>query len=570
MKIGQKHPQPQWLVILLFLLFFFLALDSLTGDSPTMDEQNHIARGITFLKTADPRLSLEHPPLVNGISALLLLTLPDVHLPLDHTSWQMQPPDVYWYIFAEQFLWVYNHDVTRMVFLARLPIVFLTMFLGLVGYQAARQMWGKDSAPLALGLMLFDPNLLAHGRYATTDLGGTLFVFLATWLLWRLWKRPSRTRWLWLVGGIGLAFASKLSTLVFVPIWLVLALLPQPFQKNNLTAILRRGWLLTTAVFVSFFVVWVIFAFEWRNFRFQSPLLNSLNNWQGPMPTFWAGIEQIFFISGGGRPGFLWGQFSNEGFWNYFPVAFAVKTPLFVLGMVGISAVLLLKNRPTRPQTLFLLLPPLLYLLLSMQSALNIGYRHLLPILPFLYLTVAGLNVLPINIRLPATVPSSPVFRSIISRLLTTAVLLALVWADSRIHPHYLGFFNVIAGGPENGYNILIDSNIDWGQDLLRLKQWMAENGVNEVKLGWFGTADPDYYHIRYQPLPGLGMGKFYALWGAPPFNPQAPEPGVYAISVSSLWELPLPTEQKYVYPWFRARPPTDRVGYSILIYRVP
>lgn len=561
----------RWLAVPLFLLFFFVAVDSLVGDSPTMDEQNHIARGMAFLKTADPRLSLEHPPLINALSSLPLLTLPDVRLPFDHPSWQRQPPDVYWYQFAEQFLWVYNHDVTRMVFLARLPVVFLTMGLGLVGYHFARQLWGRRAAWFALCFLLFDPNILANGRYATTDLGGALFVFLATFLLWRCWKRPSWGRWGWAALGMGLAFGSKLSTLTFVPIWGVLAIfsaLEEPRFGNRAYQVGKHLFLLGSAGLASIGVVWAIFGFEWGQFLFRTSELAVWNGWQGPMPTFWAGIEQILNVSSGGRPGFLLGQFSNEGFLAYFPVALAVKTPLVVLGGGLISAVLLTITPSTRHKALFLLISAVLYFGFSMQSSLNIGYRHLLPMLPFLHLLVAGLA----EWRLEISDWRAVNLQSLISNLhlLPIVVAVGLITAVFTIHPHYLSYFNGLAGGPENGYNILIDSNIDWGQDLLRLKTWMAENNVAEIKLGWFGTADPDYYGIANQPLPGVGLHKHYSLWGNLPFNPQAPEPGIYAISVTSLWELPLPNDQKYVYPWFRARPPDHRIGYSILIYEIP
>jgi hypothetical protein len=128
-----------------------------------------------------------------------------------------------------------------------------------------------------------------------------------------------------------------------------------------------------------------------------------------------------------------------------------------------------------------------------------------------------------------------------------------------------LSYFNLAAGGPKNGGNILIDSNIDWGQDLFRLQDWMAENGVERVNLSWFGSADPAYYDLSYDPLPGLP--RHFDLWWDVPFDAADPPPGIYAISVSNLWELPL--EDKVVFPWFRARQPDDRVGYSIFIYRV-
>lgn len=564
-----------WLLVPAILLFWWLALSSLADDSPTVDEQNHLARGAAFVFTGDPRLSLEHPPLVNALSALPLLILPDVKLPLDDASWQRQPPDVYWYRFAEQFLWVYNHDVTRMVFLARLPIVFLTLGLALVGYHFAGQIWGASSRIWAFLFLLFDPNVLAHGRYTTTDLGGTAFLFLAAFLLWRMWQADGWNwrRWLWAALGLGLAFGSKLSTLVFVPIFGLLAVLPLFGERETRGfgdgAAWRRLAQFLSAGLLSIGVVWVIFGFEWGLFLFKDDgILAGLNAWRGPMPTFWAGLEQVLFISSGGRPAFLLGHFSSEGFLAYFPVAFLVKTPLVTIVGLGVTAVLFLRNGirinadergfVVWKKALFLLLPAIFYFLFSMQSALNIGYRHLLPILPFVYLLISGMANDASRMMNDA------------SRTTLLFVFIGLLLVDFSIHPHYLSYFNLAAGGPENGRNILIDSNIDWGQDLLRLKQWMEENEVESVKLGWFGTAVPDYYGIRYEPIPGTPLYEFYSLWGSPPFEPVAPESGVYAISVTSLWELPLPDDQKYVYPWFRAREPDDRIGYSILIYEIP
>src|SRR5690606_3486355 len=128
----------------------FLAVDSLIADSPTMDEQNHIARGLAFLRTGDPRLSLEHPPLVNSLSALPLLTMPELQLPTDHASWERREG---WYEFADLFMWQYNHDVARVMFLARMPIVFMSLGLALVGYQFSRRFWGAAAGIPALVLL---------------------------------------------------------------------------------------------------------------------------------------------------------------------------------------------------------------------------------------------------------------------------------------------------------------------------------------------------------------------------------------------------------------------------------
>jgi hypothetical protein len=150
---------------------------------------------------------------------------------------------------------------------------------------------------------------------------------------------------------------------------------------------------------------------------------------------------------------------------------------------------------------------------------------------------------------------------SLVLLVLALGVLLPTLW----LHPHYLSYFNLLAGGPANGASILADSSNDWGQDLLRLQDWMAENEEETIKLGWFGTADPAYYRINFEPLPGFPRAEFLALWANPPFNPENPEPGLYAISASSLWESHW--EARHVYAWFRAHEPTDRIGYSIYIY---
>lgn len=535
-----------------------------------MDEQNHLARGLTYWRTGDPRLSVEHPPLVNLLSTLPLLTMPEITLPLDHPSWERRPPDVFWYVFAEQLLWQQNRDldIQKMMFLARLPVVYLLIGLALLGGIVARRMWGRRAALPVFLLLLFDPNLLAHGRYTTTDLGGTLFIFLASFLLWRLWQGPGGVRaWLWAALGIGLAFSSKLSALAFVPIWALQAALPlYGAQKRGAAAAARRLAELLAAGLAALLVVWLVFGLEWGAYHFLDPRLSGFNALRGPLPTFLAGIERILLLSEGGRPAFLLGQFSNDGFLFYFPIALLVKTPLLSLIFFAAAAAVLLLIPSTRDRALFLLLPAAAYMGLSMASALNIGYRHLLPILPFLYVLVGGLLAEPVRARLAAKWPGWG--RRPWPAALLALLVLSLLSIDLRLHPHYLSTFNSLAGGPAKGHRVLVDSNIDWGQDLLRLRAWLAEEGAETVRLGWFGTADPDYYGLVYEPLPGGPRPPFWSQWTSPPFNVNAPEPGLYAISASSLWEYPL--AQKNVYTWFRAREADARVGYSILIYRVP
>ncbi len=553
--IALQSESMRWITVALLLLFFWLAMASMVDDSPTMDEQNHIARGYAFLKTADPRLSMEHPPLINAWAAVPLLALPDLQLPTDDPSWQREPIGWFWYDFADAFFWERNNveAVSQMVVLARIPMILLTMGLGVLGLHIARSLWGKWAGVIGLGLILFDPTVMAHGRYATTDVGGSMMLLLASWLLWRLWHGGSLV---WAAVGLGLAFASKLSNLGFVPIWGVMAILPLYLSQEE-TQQRHGGRRLArylAAGVLSIGVVWAIFGFEWGAFLFLDERLHWLNQWQGPMPTFWAGVERIMFKTGGGEPAFLNGAYAADGFRTYFPIALWAKTvPTTLLAFV-VAAGWLLVKRPTRHKALFWLLPAVAYFALAVQGGLNIGYRHLMPILPMLYICVAGLTTC-----------------GWLGRLLATLTLLGTIVSSLLIHPHYLSYFSPVVGGASNGWQILIDSNVDWGQDLYRLRDWMAENEVERVNLGWFGSSRPHHF-IDYDPLPG-GSADFLGLWFDPPFDPQQPEPGIYAISVHNLQEMPIryydAFETSSVYGYFRQREPDVRIGYSINIYFV-
>ncbi len=551
------------LPILLLLAFFGLAMSSLTGDSPTMDEQNHIARGLAFLRTGDPRLSVEHPPLINVLAALPLLT-ESVTLPVDDWSWEAAE----WYRFADLLLWHSQNDADRMVFLARLPILWLSLLLGASLFRLTRAWFPAavdrrwvDPALVALMLFVFDPNLMAHSRYVTTDLGAAALVFWSSAALW--WAVGRRFSLPAVVGAgavYGLALSAKLSTLVFGPMLALLGLVALLSRWRAEPLYVRRVLLRFCVAYpvAALLVVWAVFAFDW------GPV--SAGGLAVPMPVFWRGVQAILDQSGGGRPGFLLGRFSTEGFAAYFIIALGVKTPLATLGLLGWAAARLGRRmvrgdgpgaRSHVGVSLWLVLPALGYLAVSSQSAVNLGYRHLLPMLPLLFAFGAGQFA---DLDLAGTVGWA-------GRLALGGLLVWVVGANLSIFPHYLSYFNEVVG-PGNGYRVLVDSNIDWGQDLKRLRHWMQSEGQSRVKLAWFGSAPPQYYGVDYDPLPGLPH--HFDLWENPPFNPAEPGPGTYAISVSMLQELHRRDEDKTVFAWFRARKPDDRVGYSVLIYEVP
>jgi len=290
--------------------------------------------------------------------------------------------------------------------------------------------------------------------------------------------------------------------------------------------------------------VWATYAFQIAPAVAGGPAI--------PMGTYWGGILAVFRNVQGGRPAYLLGETRLDGWHAYFPIVFGVKTPLAVLMLLPLAACLPAKE-PRRRSGSFLLTPVATYWMAALAGDLNLGYRHLLPTLPLLYIWAAQ--------RLGRVRPQA-------WRRLWPAMLLWLAVDTAMISPHFLAYVNPLGGGPEQGWRVVADSNIDWGQDLKYLSAYLEQHSPEvPLWLSWFGSSYPERYGITdYRPLPGLPH--HFNLWFEPaPFDAVQPEPGLYAISVSNLVELPL--MEKHFFDAFRMREPDVRIGYSIHIYYV-
>ena len=201
-------------------------------------------------------------------------------------------------------------------------------------------------------------------------------------------------------------------------------------------------------------------------------------------------------------------------------------------------------------QNIYVLLPLFTFLATAMMMKLNIGVRHILPIQPFVLL-LAGTAIAELyaSHRRPF-------------RLLLGAACLVAVVEFALICPHYLAFFNQFVGGPRNGHKYLVDSNLDWGQDLKGLKGWMDGHGVSHINLSYFGTADPAYYNIDCTYLPG---GPFFTdrLVKSPDL------PGYIAVSVTNLRGVYFGESSRLIYHKLLSAEPVAIIGDSIYIYRL-
>lgn len=529
------------------LVWLMLArmLGAATVLSPVVDEQSHISRGVSVLRTGDARLQIGHPIGLNLWQALPLALDPSIQLPLDHEAWLTAA----WDRFGDQFLWHVNANPDGIVFRARVMVMLLTLVLGALVFRWARELHGPGAGLLALALYTLDPNVIAHGMLATTDLGVTLFVFAATYALWRATRSDER-RWYVATGALaGLALVTKYSALFLIPVFAVL-LAFQLRGRVSLRLILRRS------AFIIVLAVLVVLAIYLLRIDLY---LSELSFLMANMQT---------------HPSFLLGERSIEGWWYYFLVTFVLKTPLptllFVLAGLGIS----LRQQPrvesqgggaqtsstSVSQAAFLIAPPALYLLFSVASGFNVGYRHLLPALPFLFVYVS--QVARMRLSLPSSSPAIAAQRRGFSPQSLAVIVVLVAWlglSSFGAHPDFIAYFNEAAPAPR--YDVLIDSNLDWGQSLKQLRAYLEANSIERVKLSYFGTADPSAYGIAYDPLP---------RWPPPQttdFVSANPAPGAYAISASNLQGVLL--DDPSTFDWFRHRRPDAIVGQSILVYHV-
>ncbi|MGH7197613.1 MAG: hypothetical protein ACREH5_02585, partial [Candidatus Omnitrophota bacterium] len=426
-----------------------------------------------------------------------------------------------------------------------------------------------------------DPNVLAHGQIVHTDIPFTAFFFISTYFFWRALERLTVLNLLLTAAFFALATITKYSYPLVVIVWTVLGFLkvfsatPQPCGIGATRTVSNRlgKAAVLGVIFLSAFLAAYLFTWAAYGFRFNAvadgerPLSvvqvlpeNSMARAAAsflvqhrllPEASIYGQLHLQKYFS---RPAYLLGETSDHGFLSYFPIAFAVKTPLptLLLFLAGIVAMGLL--RKDRAAKLFLILPALVYFSFAVWSRMNIGLRHILPIYPFLFVFAGGAAVELWRCQ---------------TRVRKGLVLLGVwfFWSSMSSYPHYLSFFNELAGGAENGHRVLIDSNLDWGQDLKGLKRWMESQGVKKIQFLYFGLAYPEYYGIDAAYPPGSWVRY------DPPATQSAEVPNYIVISADLLYGTDIyvlePEKQKEFVRKFRTKTPVAVIGHSLYVYRL-
>jgi hypothetical protein len=545
-------------VIVLLATMTTLQIVSARQETQTFDEGFYLAAGYSYWKLADFRLEPQHPALGKLLVSFPLLFLNPV-LPVDHSSWaRANDTDFGW-----EFMHANRVPADTMLFAGRLMTVGVSLCLGVAIALWTRRTFGAAAAILALLFYCFDPSVLAHGHYVTNELLVTLFAFLACTAWWRYLRAPA---WGWLaVTGLltGLALATKLSALFLFPVVFLLYCIawrrhPSRFDAKRLVISMS---LLAICAFLTVAGTYVqrldLLIPATRSARLADPSIRMIRDEDQANPIgkslAWIGgrlglrahpfllsVGKLGSHNTGGHPAYLLGMRSQRGWWYYFPVAFAVKTPIATLAALLLVRVLAAKWLRTSAAVNWpvLLVPLIVYLPLSMTTHINIGLRHLFPIFPFLFIAIGAIIAgMDWNWRAPAAI----------------ALGIGLVAETASVHPHHLAFFNRFVGGPAQGARYLLDSNLDWGQDLKKLKAFADRKRIDRLCLAYFGKASPEYYGLAAAGLPN-----------APDSEEWNSVDCIAAVSANQLYGLYDSPER---FARLRQMEPIAKVGYSIYVY---
>nr|ADU56117.1 hypothetical protein CA878-39 [uncultured organism CA878] len=455
-------------------------------QTPTVDESIYVGTSVVYLEQHSLRYNPEHPPLGKLIIATGV-AFAGAHLDPAFTGHQ--------YELAKHVLYESGNDPGRLLLLARLPVIVLTLLFGLVAFAFARDLFGPVGGVVALGLFAFSPDLIAHGSLATLDVPMAGFLLTSVWLLWRARRRPAR--YLPLAGlALGAALATKMSALAALPVLLPLAVLSvwharrtRDLDLKGTARLLGLGVAAAAGVaLIAVAVVWASHLAVDPRLRWETPPnaapvhgVRALVDWLPFPEPYLYGLRDQFGMEDLEWNGFLFGRHYTGSLWYYLPAALLVKTPLGALALWPAGAAVMSAVPRLRPAAPYVLVTTAVLLAAAMTGNRDIGVRYVL--FTSMFLAVAAAGLIAIRRRWANT---------------AVAVLVAFAAVSSlSTFPYYLPYSNEAFGGPANTHRHLHDSNVDWGQDLGRLAERLTERYAGErVWLAYHGMALPSHYGI--------------------------------------------------------------------------
>lgn len=576
----------RWVVLLMLAVHAALLAWGAYQHSPTMDEPTYLAAGISHLTLCRFELGRVSPPLLRMVAAApVLLAEPKTDwtaytdFPGSRADWQV----------ARDFLEANGSRSFWLFRVARWACIPFSLLGGYVCFRWAVELYGAPAGLVASALWCFSPNILGHGQLMSPDVGGAAIGVLACYLFWRWLGKPG---WGAATGagvGLGLAELTRTTWLILYPTWILVWLIWQwrARREQQQVAGARAAYQFAFCMLLSLYVLNLGYLFEGSfqklgKFRFVSETLagpgsgvgapgNRLaDTWLGELPVplprnYVLGIDIQKSDFERRWWSYLGGEHRYGGWWYYYLYGLAVKVPLGTLLLVMLAALRRLgKNRVAwrwRDDLVLILPAVFVFVLVSSQTSFSHHVRYAFLALPFLFVW-------------SGRVGSAFRRESWKTAAVVTAALLWTISSSLTVYPHSLAYFNELVGGPQHGHQHLINSNIDWGQDLLYLRRWLDEHPrVGRLRLAYYGPVDPDFAGIDFTLPPRFSRLQHPGSEAAIHL-----EPGWYAVSVTFLRGRPYGSYNGrgeradvalYDFNYFLELTPTAMAGYSIYIYRV-
>jgi hypothetical protein len=516
-----------WIAVALIAIACLRIVATYADISVTWDEPGHMACGLQYLGDHVYRYESQHPPLARVMSALGPFL--SGARPLGGKQQDLEGVAVMFHS---------GHPGTILT-LMRLGILPFFVLASLVVYAWSRRYFGAAFAALAAGLFTLVPTVLAHGGLATTDMPLTACLAAAYFALLLWAEEPTWKHSVFLGVATGLAVTSKFTTLGYLPAVTIFSLIvylavERPGMQECTAAIRTRALPFAVAVGTGALVIWAVYSFSF------GPLPGG--HISVPAPELFDGIRSALTHNDTGHAAYLLGEIRNRGWWYFFPVVLTVKTPLgwLLLAIIGTGVAL-----AHRRQLKYLL--PIAFvlgiLIPAMTSHVNIGLRHILPI--FVGLSIlAALGLMRLIQHAPA------------GKWAGAAALVLVAWiaiSGFSRHPDYIGYFNEIAGDqPER---IVLDSDLDWGQNTIRLARRLRELRATQVAFSEFSFTSE-----QLMAWPGLPT--------VHPLNALVPAEGWNVVSPTR-WMMRRYNFSDPRQPWFVYFRPAEKVG-SLWLYYFP
>jgi hypothetical protein len=600
-----------------------LLLVGMRWNFTVVDEMAHVPAGISHWQTWDFSLYRVNPPLARMLAALpVLLARP--YTTYAHLN-QIPGARADWTV-GRDFAELNAPRYFDLICLARLPGVLWSLLGAWIINRWCRELYGDWAGCLGVALWVFDPTVLAFAQVVTPDIPAAVAGLLATYAFWRYLRSGTWTLTCWTGLLLGVAQLTKFTMVVLYGVWPLIGLAhylgrryrlgraklcpgpepsgwdgASPSRSSHSLAASQAGRapggsgrraLQALAIFlISLDLINMGYFFqdtcrELGDFTFLSRTLTGKSHAWGnrfrdgwldrlivPIPAeYLQGIDAQKKDFESAYPSYLAGEWRTRGWWYYYLYALAVKEPLGFWTLVVWGLILTVTRHPSSSRwedELTLWLPAAVILIVvSSQTGFNHHMRYVLPAFPFIAIATAKLAYF---LR-----PDRPW-----ARLLVVALLGWAIASSLRVYPHAMSYFNEAAGGPENGHNHLVDSNIDWGQDLLTLRDWLREHPeARPLGLAYFHFLDPGIVGLEYQ-LPPLGPGDEPEAKATDSKRPAqlGPQPGYYAVCVNFLRGITFSAPNGQggwtwigrhdAFTYFQYFRPIARAGYSIYIYHI-